>query len=158
MEASGAPLAEELGDLIETMRETIPDETALYKTAIKFLLKKGHSLTEVRQDFDKCIGALEAKDREFETQLRAQFDKRVGSKNQTVSGCQHQIEFKQADIKRIQEEIATLEAQAREAQSSIAAEQDKLTLAQSRFTLVYKALRSQIETQSAKIAQHGEQV
>jgi len=154
MEASGASLVEELMDLLETLRESITDETALYKAAIKILGKKGNTVVAIRQDFDKCVGALEAKDREFESQLKAQFDKRVGSRSKIVSDCHEQISDKQAQIAQLQSEIATLGATAHETQAGIAEEQSKLELAQARFTLTYKTLRGEIEASCAKVAQY----
>jgi hypothetical protein len=158
MEKSGAHFVEEFSDYLETLRESIEDEAGLYKAALKLLLKKGGSLSAIRQDFDKCIGALEAKDREFGAQLKGELDRRVGTKQKTVADCQAQIEAKQEQIQKLQSEIGDLGATAHEAQGGISAEQDKLNLAQSRFTLVYKALRSEIEANSAKVTQYGEKL
>ena len=156
MEASGAHLVEELIDLLDTMKESITDEAALYKTAIKILMKKGHTLVDVRQDFDKCIGALEAKDREFESQLKGQLDLRVGSKSTTVAACQSQITDKRMEIAKLQSEIVQLTESARVAQDGITAEQAKLNLAQSRFTLSYNALRGEITSKCNKVNQYSE--
>jgi chromosome segregation ATPase len=158
MEASGAHLVEELIDLLDTMKENITDEAALYKTAVKILVKKGHTLVDIRQDFDKCIGALEAKDREFESQLKGQLDLRVGSKSAAVAACKSQIADKQAEITKLQSQIAELGAKAHEAQEGIAAEQGKLGLAQSRFSLGYNALRGEIASKCAKVNQYSEKL
>jgi chromosome segregation ATPase len=158
MEASGAQLVEDLMDMIGTLRENISDETALYKAALKILIKQGNTVSAIRQDFDKCIGALEATSRDFAAQLKAQLDKRVGGKLKIAQDCKAQMAAKQQQIETLQNEVANLAAQAHEAESSVADEQAKLDLAQQRFTHNYTAIRGEIEGTYAKVAQHGEQL
>lgn len=153
--ASGAELVEELGDIIETLKESIPDETALYKAALKMLGKKGHTAVAILGDYDKCLGVIEAKDREFEGQLKAQFDKRVGSKQQAIANFRDQITQKQAQIAQLQQEMSDLGVKAQEVQAEVGEEEQKLNLAQDRFSRVYQTIRAAIEAQRAKVAQYG---
>lgn len=156
LEGSGANLVRELGDLLDSLREAIPDPKAAHKAAIKVLLKKGNTISGICSDYDKCIGVLEGKDREFAAQLKSQFDKRVGSRSKLVEDCGVQMATKKAQVEQLQAEIAELSSKSSEAQSEILEEQSKLQLAQSRFTAGYKALRAQIESQRAETAQYGE--
>lgn len=156
MEGSGASLVEDLEMLLSTLRENITDETALYKSALKILIKQGHSIDAIRQDFDKCIGALEDEDRQFGVNLKRQMEGRVGSRIKEVTACNEAIQAKQAQIEQLQTEIAELASKAHEAQGEVTGEQAKLDLAQSRFTLNYNALKSQIESHSGKVMQYGE--
>jgi len=158
MEASGAQLVEDLMDMIGTLRENISDEAALYKAALKILVKQGNTVSAIRQDFDKCIGALEATNRDFASQLKTQLDKRVGGKLKIAQDCKAQMAAKQQQIEDLQDEVANLAAQAHEAESSVADEQAKLDLAQQRFTHNYTAIRGEIEGTCAKVAQHGEKL
>lgn len=159
MEASGATLVEELGETLETLKESgVEDEKIRYTAAIKGLIKKGHPVAAICQDVDKCIGVLEDKNREFSSQLKTQFDKRVGTKTQTVQTSQDQIKVKQAQKAKLDQEIADLTAQRTEAQSGITDEQNKLTQVGERFDMAYKAIRSEVEAQRAKIAQYGEKL
>jgi chromosome segregation ATPase len=158
MEDSKVPLVEELGDLLESLRESIPDEKALYKAALKILVKKGSSISAICSDMDKCIGVLEDKDREFLSQLKSQFDKRVGSKKTAVDSCKQQVDAKRVQIRALESDISTLETQGQEAQGSISEEEEKLSQVQGRFEMVYRATRSEIESQRAKIAQYGEKL
>jgi hypothetical protein len=156
METCGADLVEELTGLLDTLKDSITDEAALYKAALKILMKKGHTLVDIRQDFDKCVGALEAKDREFQAQLKGEYDKRVGSKTAVVADCASKIEAKQAQIKKLQSEISDLGVSSHEAQSDITEEQAKLDLAKSRFSLGFKSLHTELTNNCAKTAQYGE--
>ena len=159
MEGAGASLVEELGDTLETLKESgVEDEKVRYTAAIKGLTKKGHSVSAICQDMDKCIGVLEDKNREFASQLKGQFDKRVGTKTQTVQTCEYQIKVKQAQKAKLDQEIYDLSAQRTEAQSGITDEQNKLTQVGERFDMAYKAIRSEVEAQRAKIAQYGEKL
>jgi len=158
MEASGAQLVEDLMDMLGTLRENITDEAALYKAALKILIKQGNTVLAIRQDFDKCIGALETTNREFAAQLKSQLDKRVGGKLKTAQDCKAQIAAKQQQIEALQNEVANLAAQAHEAEGSVADEQAKLDLAQQRFTHNYTAIRGEIEANCAKVAQYGEKL
>jgi hypothetical protein len=159
MEAAGASLVEELGETLETLKESgVEDEKVRYTAAIKSLIKKGHPVSAICQDMDKCIGVLEDKNREFSSQLKGQFDKRVGSKTQTVQTCDDQIAAKIAQKAKLDQEIADLTTQKAEAQQGIHDEQNKLTQVGERFDMAYKAIRSEVESQRAKIAQYGEKL
>jgi hypothetical protein len=136
----------------------VDDEKVRYTAAIKSLIKKGHPVSAICQDVDKCVGVLEDKNREFASQLKAQFDKRVGSKTQTVQTCDAQILAKTAQKEKLNQEIADLAAQKSEAQQGITDEQLKLTQVGERFDMAYKAIRSEVESQRAKIAQYGEKL
>lgn len=158
MRAAKAPLVEDLGDMLETLRDSIPDEGSLYKAALKILAKKGFAVTAIREDYDKCIGALEASSREFAAQLKGQLDARVGAKLKTVEDCNQQIAGKQKQIAALQEEAAALAVTAHEAQNGITDEQAKLNLMQERFTINYQALRTEMERNCAKVTQYGEKI
>lgn len=158
IEASGAALVEELTDIIETLKESIDDEGALYKAALKLLGKKGHSTTDLLGDYDKCLGVIEKKDREFEAQLKGQIDKRIGARAREIEGYESQIAAKKAQVDQLQQEIADLAIKKQEAQGSVTEEQQKLELAQDRFTRVYQAIRAEVESQRAKITQYGGKV
>jgi len=155
MEASGARLVEELESLIDTLRETIENEPSLYKAAIKVIMKRGPTLIDIQQDFDKCIGAVESKSREFEAQLTAELNKRVGVKSKMVDECKSQIASKQAQISKLESEVAELAARSHEAQQGISAEQQKLDLARSRFNTVYNTIRTGIKTHCDKVMKYG---
>lgn len=156
MASSGAALVEELEGMLDTLKENISDEPSRYKAALKILARQGNPLVAIRQDFDKCIGALETTQREFEKNLSDQLNRRVGAKHQVVADCNAQMKAKQAEISRLQEEVAALGATAHEAQSSISDEQSKLDTAKERFTLCYETLRTEIESHSTKVSQYGE--
>lgn len=156
IEQAGAALVEELVDLMDTLRDSIPDEKLRYTTALKILMKKGSSVVAICTDIDKCIGALEAKEREFNATLKDQFDKRVGGRGDVVTSCDEQIAAKTAQITQLQNEIADLTVKKSEAQTGISEEKDKLEQAQERFTLAYHTFRTEIESQRAKITQYGE--
>jgi hypothetical protein len=156
LETCGADLVEELTSLLETLKDSITDEAALYKAALKILMKKGHSLVAIRQDFDKCVGVLEAKDREFTSQLKVEHDKRIGSKAEFVTDCNAKIEAKQAQILKLQTEISEFGVLVLEAKNGISEEQEKINLAKSRFTLGFQSLHKELTNNCAKAVQYGE--
>lgn len=156
MQKAGAALVEELSDLLDSLTDAIPDEKSRYTAALKILIKKGNPIGAILQDFDKCIGALEEDDRVFVGQLKAQFDKRVGSRTQAVADYDSQIATKQGQIQKLTDEIAEIVLQRDDAQKSITEEQTKLNQVQERFEMAYRALRSEVEAQRAKITQYGE--
>jgi chromosome segregation ATPase len=158
MRGAKAPLVEELSDMLDTLKENIPDEGSLYKAALKILAKKGFAITAIREDYDKCIGALESSNREFAAQLKGQLDARVGAKHKVVEDCNQQMADKQSQIAALQAEVATLAATAHEAENGIAAEQTKLNLMQERFNINYQALRTEMERNCAKVIQYGEKI
>lgn len=155
MDSADAKLVEELGDTLETLKDAIPDEKARYTAAIKLMVKKGHAVSALLSDLDKCIGVLEEKDREFNAQLKGQFEKRVGAKQTAFATCNEQIKSKNEQIQLLEAEIAHLTVQRDDAQAGISGEQTKLTQVQERFEMAYRALRSEVESQRAKIAQYG---
>jgi uncharacterized phage infection (PIP) family protein YhgE len=158
MEASGATLVDQLLDLLESLQEDIKDETALYRAAIKVMVKQGHSVHDLRQDFDKCIGALEESDRKFEATLKGQLERRVGTKMKAATDAREQIKALQDQIGQLQSQIAELGAAAHEAESGIAEEQAQLALAQTQFTQTYDTIRAGVESHCAKVTQYGEKL
>lgn len=156
MADSGAKLVEELGDLLETLGESIPDEKLRYSTAIKILNKKGSSVSAICNDIDRCIGVLEQKDREFNATLNDQFNKRVGGKTQQAAACEEQIAVKRSQIDKLQSEIAELNVQHGNATAGIVEEKEKLEQVKNRFQTAYVAMRNEIDAQRAKITQYGE--
>ena len=156
MDSAGAKLVEDLMDTLEVLEASIPDEAALYAAALNLLKKKGHGLGDIRQDFDKCIGALETKDREFEAQLKAQYQKRVGSKNALIENCKGDIAARQSQITALQAEMAELGVKSHEAEEAVKEETQKLELAQARFTLGYNRLHSEMEAHITKTMKYGE--
>lgn len=155
VDASGSRFVTELTDTLTTLEDVVTDETKRYETALKFLKKKGVSITDVVGDLDSCIGALEAKDREFRNQLQDQFKKKVGSRQEAVQGFTDSIATKQAQIESLQSEINQARSQRDEAQRGITEEQSKLDLVTERFSIAYKSIRAVVEAQRAKISQYG---
>ncbi|MFA5202850.1 MAG: hypothetical protein WC708_00340 [Lentisphaeria bacterium] len=155
VDASGSRFVTELTDTLTTLEDVVTDETKRYETALKLLKKKGVSITDIVGDLDSCIGALEAKDREFRNQLQDQFKKKVGSRQEAVQGFTDSIAAKQAQIESLQLEINQARSQRDEAQRGITEEQSKLDLVTERFSIAYKSIRAVVEAQRTKISQHG---
>lgn len=144
-----APLVEEISDSLDIFAETIPDEAARFKTALKIFAKKGHSVALVLSDFDKCLGALDETQRTFESNMRSALDSQVGAKMRAVEALNSEIAALQASLN---EKIARRDQE----QAGITVEQTKIEQAQSRFTIVYGNIRQDIEQKRAKIARFGE--
>lgn len=156
MQNDGAPLVEEVSDTLETLQEAVADERIRYITAIKMLVKRGHGVTSILSDFDKCLGVLEENKRSFETDSKAQFDAKVGAKARSVESLTAQIEGKNQQLLALKQDIAAITAKRDEEQAGISGEQAKIAQVQDRFTIVYNAIRSSVEAQRTKISQHGE--
>ena len=144
----GAPLVEEISDSLETLAEGVPDESACYKMALKMATKRGHSPSAIVNDFDKCLGVLDESRRTFEANMKQAMDSQVGAKVRSVASLDSEIET-------LQRSLAEKVRQRSEEQAAISVEQTKINQAQERFTVVYGAIRNDIENKRAKIAQHG---
>ena len=155
MAEDGAPLVEELSDTLETLADAIPDEGARFKAALKLMVKKGSPIGAVLGDLDKCLGVLDQNFRTFETDTKGQLDQRVGTKVKAVQDIDGLIKAKGDQITALQNEIAELTLKRNEQQAGITVEQQKIAQVQERFGMVYRAIRTQVETQRAKVAQYG---
>lgn len=148
-------LADELSTLLESLTQAIADEGLRYKTALSILGKKGHPVSAICGDLDKCIGVLEEKARDFGAQLKAQMDSRVGTKQALIDRCTTDITARREQMSTLQAEITALEKQRSDATSEIARENGKLNQVQERFTLVYQSMRASVEATRAKVTQYG---
>lgn len=153
---ANANVAEEFLAAMGPLAKAIPDERVRYQTALQLTIAKSGSIPQLVGDFDSCLGALDDKSREFESQLKARFEQRVGAKVQQVKTLEEQISAKQQQYLSLQQEIQDLITRKGQEQSGITEEQAKLDLAQERFTIQYGAMRRMVEEQKGKIAQYGE--
>jgi chromosome segregation ATPase len=155
---SGAKLVTELASLLDTLKENITDEAALYKMALKLLFKGGHNVTDLAGDYDKCIGAIEQTDRDFEAELGKEFAKRVGGKQHAIEEATAAIATLQAEIAERQQSIAELAARSEQTRTGIAESQAKLDLTKQRFTAVYSEIRAGLQAARDKITKYGEKL
>jgi chromosome segregation ATPase len=155
LEKDDAPLFEELSGTLEALRESILDEGARYKAALKLLSKRA-SVQQILTDYDKSIGTLEQTFRDFEKDSKRQSEARVGSKRQAVESLGQQIATLNQQLEALRNQIADLAAKQTTEQASISTEEAKVTLVGQRFELAYNQLRNEILSQRAKIAQYGQ--
>jgi hypothetical protein len=155
MESAGSQFIAEWSDTLTTLADAIPDETTRFKTALSLLQKKGVSASDIVGGFDACLGALEAKDREFNQLLSDSFKKKVSSRQEAVQSLSASIGQKQAQIEAFKAEIAAVESQIAEAKVVIAAEQAKLDLKRARFTTAYRSYRAGVEEQRTRVSAYA---
>jgi hypothetical protein len=156
MQASGAVLVEKLDDLLDSLSRAIPDDALRHRTALDILAKSGHPPTAVVADFDRCIGVLEEKKREFAAQLEARVARRVGGKVETVESCTTQIRAKEAQVSQLQQEIAELVAARVAAAAAIDDERGKLARIGERFGAAYESILTEVQLRRSKIVPYAE--
>lgn len=148
----GAPLPEELIEIVETLADTIPDVSARYKTALKLMAKKGHTKEAILANYDKCLAALAANAAEFDKETQAAVQAKVGSKQQNLVHLEGQIRSRQEQIEALQKEIVALHGQLEAEKVAIGEESQKITLVCDRFLALYNVVRAEIEDQQKKVA------
>jgi chromosome segregation ATPase len=152
--AATPPAFAKFAEMLSTLAETIPDEGARYKTALK-LCAKERPADALLNDADVLIGAIEAASREFADTCKSQVDSKVGAK-------QAEIARLEADIAQAQNGIATLQASITKATSQrdalasgVVTEQQRIAQVQERFKGVYQIMHYELEVQKSKIVQFG---
>lgn len=155
MQGAGANAVTDLGDMLDTLRDAIPDERTLYSKALNVLAKKGITTVQVVGDYDKCIGVLEENAREFEANCKSQKESRIGTRLKAIETYNATIAAKQQQLLQLQQEISDLQQKSNTDQASIAGEQAKIDQVQERFTLAYRAIRSEVEAQRTKVSTYG---
>jgi len=151
MNAAGAPLYNDLDAFLDEMADAIPDENMRWKKAVAFLTKKGHSITEILTDVDKCIGALEEHSRIFNSNVEQQLRSRVGSKEKSVEDLNGQLAQKQAQLDALQAEMATIREKRDADQAAISTEKARVERVQRRFSVVFPAAMTEVKGHRAKL-------
>lgn len=148
-------LLPELQTLLTTLEAAIPAEPMRYQTALKIFTAKGTPITAILSEYDLYIGALEEKNRAFSSEIKGQFDSRVGSKVKAVQDYDAQIAATQAQIEALRQQVSDLTVKRATEQGGIAEAQGKLELMQQRFTIQYNAMRSKVDQQKTQVAEYG---
>jgi hypothetical protein len=155
MEATGSKHFPELKTFLTTLEAAIPSEPARYQTALKLCAAKQISVVALTGDLDAALGALDEKNRVFASELKGQFDNRVGAKAKAVEEYNASIVAKLAQIAALQQENIELTQKRDQEQGGIAEAQAKINLLQQRFTVVYNDVRSSVEHEKTKLLEYS---
>jgi hypothetical protein len=155
MANDGAPLVEEIDDVIDTLKEDITDEGKLHNAALKMLGKKGHSPVIILNDFDKCLAVLDDNKRSFEETQKTLLESKIGDTNKRVHNLESDITGKQNEIQKLQNDIVTLTTELNKQKSNISVEQSKLEQVKICFNEVFTAIRNTVQERRNKIATYS---
>lgn len=140
-------------DLLTTLAEDMPSESARYKTAIKLLAKDGATVQSLISDLDLCISAIELTQKDFADKVSKKIAEQTNAHKTSISTIDSQIQAKTQQIQSLQAELVTL-AQNKEQESNlINIETQKLNLRANRFSAVYDQLHGQLDTQKQKLTE-----
>ncbi len=148
----------DVSDTILTLADSIPDESQRYKAALKLAAKHGHSVSDLLGDFDKCIGVLESKGREFQDEIKSQVEKKVGSRQAKVRTIEGLVSQNQSRIGALHKEIEQLTEQLSTENSAISADTARIQDVNDGFTASYDAVLAQLVDQRKKIELYGKVV
>lgn len=152
---SGTGLHHEMEDLLSTLAETIPDEGARYKTAVRILVKKGSPVEALLSDVDACVGALQAKRREFESELADQVRQKVDARRQASKDLEARAADLRLQVERLQKDIESVESERASALRAAESESAALERVRQRFELVYADVQRSLELRKQKIVEYG---
>jgi len=155
IESSAPPGYVELQDTLSTLADSIPDESARWKAAMKLAAKHGHSVEILLGDFDKCIGILEQKGREFEDETQAQLKRKVGGRQATIESLDTQIKTKHEQIQQLQSDISRLSEQRDAESAALTADEQKITSVKEGFVAAYQVVHAQLTDRRNKLATFG---
>lgn len=153
--AESPPGYSEITGHLVTLGEDITDEKTLYRSAIKIASKNGHDLAALLGDMDKCIGVLEAKEREFNEEAQRQINTKVGARRGAITKREQEIEAKTAMIAQLQQEIAQLRQDNLAETEVISSETAKITATSNNFNVTYQVVHAALIDQRNKIATYG---
>jgi chromosome segregation ATPase len=145
---SAPPGYVELQDTLASLAEAIPDEFKRWQAALKLTAKHGNTVEALLGDFDKCIGVLEQKDRQFDDETQAQLKRKVGDKKAHIDQLDQQII-------QLQQQIADLTQQRSQEAATMTQDQQKILSVKESFDAAYQAVHSQLTERRAKLASFG---
>lgn len=136
-----------LGDL-QTLADALPTEELQYKAALKLAAKQGHNSEVLALDFEKTIRLLEEQGRQFNEDAAQQVQAKVGTRQAEVTRLNQEIAAKQAELEALHTKLAA-------ESDAITADTAKIESAKTKFAGAYAAAHAQITDQKAKITYYG---
>lgn len=148
----------EIMDTVATLADSIPDEGARFRAALKLAAKRGHSLDDLLGDMDKCIGVLEGKKRQFEEETSHQMEAKVVARQKAISGLDEQIRAKQDQMTALQREVSELSEQRGTEAAAITSETANITAVRESFSAAYEVVYAQLQERRQKVSTYGKTV
>ena len=126
----------------------VPDEQLRYDVTLK-ALQASHKLgpQAVLKSIEDRLGLLDAERAKFDAALSAETERSVDGTKQQLQSVAEEIAAKQAEIKELQGQQASLAQAAREAQAGI----DR---SRASFAAAYTTVRSSLDAERTRIATH----
>jgi hypothetical protein len=107
--SDAVPAVRDMFAHMSTLIDIVPDEGMRYKAAIKLTLNGGHTLVELENNIDTCLGKLDTHDNEFQAELAVQITKKVESHRGSAKKAQDAIEAARKQIQEIETQIGEYE-------------------------------------------------
>ncbi len=152
---SAPPGYVELHDFLSTLSDSIPDETARWRAALKLAAKRGHNVEALLGDFDKCLGILEEKYRQFDADTREQIKKKIEGRQSAIEALDQQILAKEGLVVQIQAEIKDLAEQRRSESAAKDSSEAKILAVKGGFDSAYRIVHLQVSDNRRRLEAFG---
>lgn len=134
----------------ETLREVIPDETTLFRAA----LKSSHcSLEQLTQALDQLLSMLATAEEEFNKSLEVNRSSSLQVIQKNVAAVQKGIADHNAQIQVLQQEVTKLTEQGRFLDTSLRDEEQRFDTLHLGFLASLDEVRKKLESQKAHLTQ-----
>jgi hypothetical protein len=140
-------------DFLSTLADSIPDEDSRWRAALKLVSKRGHSPEALLGDFDKCIGILQEKYRQFDAETQEHIKKKVSGRKEKVGSIDSAILLKQEEIAKIQSQIAGLAEERKAEVEAMDASHAKILAVKAGFDSAFRSVHDRIAFRRSKLEQ-----
>lgn len=135
----------------------IPDESARFKATFATVKGMGVTKGKLLETAKYYVSILDAEKSTFMSGVEGQFKDKVGSNQKRITDLEALIGVKEAEIKKLQDELSSATANRDTLVVQVTDWQTKIEAAKLNFEQVYARLRTQIENNAGKITNHLEQ-
>lgn len=134
------------------LKKHIPDERAQCMSALELLGTSGVTAEQIMQAIGSHIITLNGERTTFDATIESELSTQVGGRRKEVEDIAARLERNRAEILRLQEESAQLEAKSTEAQTAVSIQEKKLAAKKEEFAKAHELLLGDLEADKAKIA------
>lgn len=136
-----------VGDLA-TLSEALPTDELIYKSALKLAGKQGHTPAGLSLDYEKCLRLLDEQGRMFEASVQEQITAKVG-------GRQAEVARLDDEIAKLAEQLTQLQAQRDAEAEAIETDTARIETTKIKFQGAFAAVHAQLNDQKTKLAAFG---
>lgn len=111
----------------QSMRQHIPNDMQRIQAAAAAVGVQGHTLPAILFDVDECLQAIDKREQDLRVSFEKKTKERVGGLEQKAEGISQAITAKNAEIVRLQQEVAQMESERQQTLASVGTEKEKLT-------------------------------